>query len=269
MKAPSCFPLRTRTAKSSLLILSAAIAGFTLPAAEAAIIGTETFSYADGSINDQSGGTGWNLSGGMSDWDGSALVANGELVTNNNVGAFRQFGGDEFASAVQAVGQLFFRFTLTFDPASLSPYAGLSSFDFGTEKVFFGRVFNGNLGIDESGVGQTTTAIAPQLGATYTLVGVIDFENDRLALFVNPDAGDTYDPANGGTADAIRGGYTSTNWSSQIRVQSGDTATSQVRWDNITVATTAAEVGIPEPGTAGLLLAGLGALAARRRRRAA
>jgi hypothetical protein len=163
-----------------------------------------------------------------------------------------------------ATGIVFYRFELTLG-ATVANYAGLSSFDFGTEKVFFGRTYTNQLGIDESGVGTAHTGINATPNTTYTLIGVLDFNNDVLSLFVNPDSNDVYNtaaPSGGGnTADAIRTGFTSVNWSSQIRLQSGDQSagTAPVAWDNVTVATTPGEVGlaVPEPST--VLLAGLAA----------
>ena len=86
----------------------------------------------------KSGGTNWNRIGGVSDWDGTNNVLNGKLVTTAENGAFREYGGDELSSAVQATGQIFFRFTLTFGNG-LPNYALLSSFESGTEKISFGR----------------------------------------------------------------------------------------------------------------------------------
>jgi hypothetical protein len=243
------------------------------PLAHAAIIGFEDFNYTDGPISGKTGGTGWNVSGGTSDWSGGANVGSGALVTDANVGAFREYGADENASAFMATGIIYYKFTLSIG-ATVPNYAGLSSFDFGSEKVFFGRTYTNQLGIDESGVGTTLTGITPQPNTTYTFIGIVDFNNDVLSLFVNPDGSDVYDPAAptgaGNTADAIRTGFTSTNWSSQIRLQSGDqgTGVAPVSWDNVTVATAPADVGLaaPEPGSALLGMTAGAALLARRRR---
>jgi hypothetical protein len=234
------------------------------------VIGTEDFSYPDGGIDGRNGGTGWNRVGGTSSWFGPANVLGGALTTDNNAGGFRTYGADEAASAVQASGQVFYRLTLSFGD-TVPNYAGISSFDFGTERIFFGRAFLNQLAIDESGVGVTLTGIAAQANTTYTLIGVIDFDNDLLSLFVNPTGADVYDPSNpsgvGNTAQAIRTGFTSTNWSTRIRLQAGDVAGAPATWDNVTVATAPQDVGlaIPEPSAAAVLAAGLLCFSRRRR----
>jgi PEP-CTERM motif len=255
--------------RSALLFALLTTAG-----AHATIIGVEGFTYADGAINSLAGGTGWDRVGGTSAWGSSgSQILGGKLITDANVGAFREYGADEGASAVQATGQVFFQFSLTFG-AAVANYAGLSSFDFGTEKVFFGRTFLGNFGIDETGVGNSLSGVAAQANTSYTLVGVLDFANDLLSLYINPDGLDVYDPTGpsgpGNTADVVRTGFTSTNWSTQIRIQSGDqgAGVAPVQWDNVTVATAPQDVGlqVPEPTTLGLLALG-GLLSFARRRR--
>lgn len=260
--------------KSLSLICLGMLSG--IPLASAAVIGSEDFSYPDGPINGRTGGTGWSVSGGTSDWSSSGNnVVSGKLVTSGNTGSFREYGANENASAFPGTGKIFYKFTLTFG-STVANYAGLSSFDFGSERVFFGRTYTNNLGVEQSGVGSAVTSIVAQPNTTYTLVGVLDFDNDRLSLFVNPDGADVYNPANptagaNNTADAIYTTFTSTNWSSQIRLQSGDQGggADTVNWDNIIVATAPGDVGlaVPEPASFGLLTL-MGGLAMVRRRRA-
>jgi hypothetical protein len=251
----------------SPILLSTIVLSSTL--AHAAVIGFEDFNYADGGIDGRNGGTGWDRSGGVSAWFGTANVGGNALITDNNNGGFRTYGADETASAVQVTGQVFYRFTLSFG-AGVPNYAGMSSFDFGAERVFFGRVFDSQIGIDESGIGQTLSGINADPNTTYTLIGVIDFDNDLLSLFVNPTGSDVYDPANptgaGNTAEAIRTGFTSTNWSTRIRLQAGVAAGTPATWDDVTVATAPQDVGlVPEPASAAVLAAGLLCFARRRR----
>jgi len=91
-----CFGPHSHTMKTHLLH---ACALFTLTAlsAQAEIIGVETFDYADGVINDKSGGTFWNWRNqinpgvpgapgrtlGTSDWD-VPTVASGRLITQDS-----------------------------------------------------------------------------------------------------------------------------------------------------------------------------------------
>jgi hypothetical protein len=97
-------PMMTIT-RSALLFALLTTAG-----AHATIIGVEGFTYADGAINSLAGGTGWDRVGGTSAWGSSgSQILGGKLITDANVGAFREYGADEAASAVQATGQVFFQ----------------------------------------------------------------------------------------------------------------------------------------------------------------
>lgn len=243
---------------------------------QAAVIGFENFSYADGTINGAAGGTGWNTAGGTSDWGGTPQVVSGGLVTDGPVAlpygshpvaspayssAYREYGGDEAASAIQGVGQVCFKFSMTTPYDSVIPsYMGLSSFDFGTETVFFGLVDNGfgssRWGIQEIGGAQTLSFTPPLSGATITLVGIVDYDHNVLSLFINPNGSDLYNPLNplaGGnnTADVIQTGFTSSSWSTRLRVQSASpiVTAGTVTWDNLTVGTSPLDVGlaVPEP----------------------
>ncbi len=244
----------------SRLILLCVIALFATPQARAALLGFDSFTYSNGLLNDQTGGTAWNRVGGVSDWDATASILNGKLVTTNTTTASREFGGDESGSAVQATGQVFFRFTLTY--GSVVPErALLSSFEFGNEIIRFGR-FTNSYGIEVVGVGSTGFGSNAQANSTVTMIAAIDFANDRLALFVNPDANDFYDSETG-TADVQRI-YTASNWSTHIGFSSDSSLGGSATWDDVTVATTFAEV-VPEPGSAALLIVGFSLLTLSRR----
>ena len=66
--------------------------------------------------------------------------------------------------------------------------------------------------IDESGVGVTLTSIPVVLDVPATIVTAIDFDNDELLIWVNPDGSDFHVPGGGNSADATRL-YTGTTWS--------------------------------------------------------
>jgi len=266
------------------LLACVAVSSFvSLPLAEAVVIATETFTYADGVIAGQTGGTGWNYertdeAGAPaqvpSDWDdvfGTATVAGNALITNNN-GAKREFGGategsgvpsNEREGAFRGTGTLFFSTTYKVDTLfaeGTGQWGGASSYDFGAERIFWGMPGQGTatryFGIDESGVGNTLSTIPIAANTTYTLLAMLDFDADRIALWVNPDGADsatTYD---------VSRTYTGSNWSSAIRFASAGGA--NVEWDNVTVATTYGEA-VPE--TSASLLGLLGAATLLRRRR--
>ncbi len=265
---------------ASLFLAGLAIAAAPAPAA---LIATDNFDYPDGSIADRSGGTGWdnefNDEAGAppqapSDWDivfGAPNVVGAALVTNDG-GAKREFGGasegvgepsNEREGAFRGVGSLYVSVTYQVDtlfPPDTIQWGGISSYDFGAERLFWGmpgqaaetRYF----GIDESGVGGTLSSIPIAANTTYSLLALLDFDRDLVALWVNPDGADTPD-----SYDVSRS-YTPTNWSSAVRLASAGGA--NTTWDNLRLATTFAEA-VPEPAAA--LLAVLGLLGMARRRR--
>ena len=265
--------------KTSLTLLALASLGST---ASAVVIGIETFD-TDGLIADQTGGTGFNynnltstVTGTTSDWDntgGAPSVVGGVLVTNST-SAKREFNGllegsgdgdidnSERTGGFRGVGTVFFRVDMTRTAGAV--WSGVSSYDFGSEKIFFG--VTGAAGADEIGIQDSTSAVNSSTGlfvadgTTNTIMGVVDFDNDLLGVWLNPDGSDSWDGA-GGTADATLA-YTGANWSTAARLGSGGEAS----WDNLVVGNNFSEVqAIPEPSTTALIL--LGGLAFLRRRR--
>lgn len=254
-----------------------------LPLAEAVVVATETFTYADGAIAGQAGGTGWNYertdeagapAQAPSDWDnvfGTPTVIGNALITNNG-GAKREFGGategvgepsNEREGAFRGNGTLFFSTTYRVDTLfaeGSTQWGGVSSYDFGAERIFWGMTGQGSatryFGIDESGVGTTLSTIPIAANTTYTLLAMLDFDADRIALWVNPDGADSV------TSYDVSRTYTGTNWSSALRFASAGGA--NVEWDNVKVATTFGEA-VPE--TSASLLGLLGAATLLRRRR--
>ena len=242
------------------IILLPLIFSFPVHATE---FGTEDFSYPDASaIAGKTGGTGFNydnfdkaVTTTSSDWDnvfGAATVAAGKLVTSN-AGAKREYNGNiegtgsaandgqdnhERSGAVRGQGRVFYRFDLT--RVSGGEWSGASSYDFATERVFFGvpsipNPASGNLeyGCEVSGVGTRYYSGIPAVAATRTIVTVLDFDRDFIGLWVDPDADDFYNQATGANSCDAGGVYTSTSWSSAVRLASGGVC----QWDNLTVAT--------------------------------
>jgi len=257
----------------------------------AAVIGTESFNYPDGGIIDQTGGTGFDYdntfandpfighTGSTSDWDSEfnvPTVSGGALVTHTS-GVSREYngpqenGGHEWDGAINEepshdASAVFCAFDMT-RGAGNTQWSGASSYDFGTEKIFFGVLgadsANGTIGIEESGVGHTLGNIQLAQGRTYRIVTVLDYDNDLLGLFVDPDGADFWDMSDGSNSADVTRAYTGTNWSTAIRLASGQ----QVTWDNLIVATGPADVGVPEPCTVGLIAIGSLGLVRRRRRK--
>ena len=170
------------------------------------------------------------------------------LYTGTNFGASRAYGADETNSAFYGSGMLFFRVT-TLLGATVPSVAGMSSLDFGTEQVFFGRVTNTTFGISEPAFGtRALTSVTPSPNSTYTLVGVLDFDHRRLSLFVNPTVADFYNTSDGSSSAAVSKEFQSWgNWSSQVRLlSSADGA--NVGWDGLEVASGPADVGLQARG---------------------
>src|SRR5690606_37487031 len=99
-------------------------------------------------------------------------------------------------------------------------WSGISSYDFGTERIFFGMPGQNTetryFGIEIANNGPKAFSTIPVVGGeTFTVVGMVDFDNDLLGLWVNPDGSDdatTYD---------VSLEYTGTNWATGIRFASG------------------------------------------------
>jgi hypothetical protein len=218
--------------------------------ASAVVVGFDAFSYPDGVINGRNGGAGWNRAGGLTSWSGGAslpTVSGNALYTGNNSGAVRLYGGDETASAFQSAGIAFVKVTLT-TGSSIPAYFGISSLDYGTERVSFGRLTNSTFGISEPGYGQALTSVTPAPNTRYTLIAVLDFTNQKLTLFINPTNTDYYNVGDGSSSATLTKTFqTWWNWSTRVRLQSAGSA-ANVAWDNLTVGTSPADVGLASAG---------------------
>lgn len=235
------------------------------------IIGADGFAYDDGPLGTPSGGSGFDFdnspfnnsfighTGTFSNWEtafGTVTVFGGKLVTDG-AGALREFNGpgkgvvadgDEYIGAVRTDSDakaVYLRADIT--RSTGSTWSGISSFDFGTERLFFG-VPGGlgqsgarEFGIEESGVGisfREVDPISPVDGRTYTLVAKVDFQNQLLSLWVNPDLTKT-EAENPPYVTRV---YLGTNWSTAMRLGSGGAGA--VTWDNAVAAREWSGVGV-------------------------
>ena len=220
------------------------------PEVSAVVVGFDAFSYPDGAVNSRNGGAGWDRAGGLTSWSGGASlpsVSGNVLYTGNASAAVRNYGGDETGSAFQSTGIAFIKVTMS-TGSSVPSYAGTSSLDYGTERVYFGRLTNTTFGISEPGYGQVLTALTPAPNSRYTLIAVLDFTNQKLSLFINPTNSDYYNVNDGSSsADLTKTFQTWWNWSTRVHLHSAGSA-ANVGWDNLTVATSPSEVGLGQAG---------------------
>ncbi|MBP7948186.1 MAG: hypothetical protein KA004_00930 [Verrucomicrobiales bacterium] len=220
------------------------------------IIGTESFEYLDGPLAGKNSGQLWNWknrtpagrTAGTSDWDnvtGTPTIGGGRLVTDDSA-AKREYNGpgeglpietDEGLGAVNNFSSgpisfqqhaVYYRVTVT-TGATLPDAFGLSSYDFGDERVFFGKPF----GQGHFGVGVTGNTLASGFpvapNTTYTLVTKLDYLTSTAAIFVNPDLS-APEPV-----PLLSLSFDTTKWSTAVRLASAGSGA--VTWDDLVVAT--------------------------------
>ncbi|MFC7337919.1 choice-of-anchor Q domain-containing protein [Haloferula chungangensis] len=236
--------------------LTVALAAF--PAiSHAAIIGVETFDYTNGAISSQAGGTFWDYSnntatpthtGTASAWSaphGAPTSSSGQLVTHDSSARRAYNGASEYDGAVNDplsgpssdANIVYHRVSFT-TGASVPDEILLNSFDFGTARVRFGKSSgSAELGLELLSplAVASNSSTTVESNTTYLIVTKIDYDNNLVELFINPNLSQPE-----GTAD-VSETYTGTNWSSAISLSSssGD----PVSWDNLVVATTWDDLG--------------------------
>ena len=232
---------------AALLLTSCAI----LPSS-AEIIGAEDFSYPDNTtLPGNAGGFGWDWNNLIpahsrtnSDWanvGSSPLVIDGKLRLSN-ASTRREYNGpdngveeDEGFGAIRGGttglakdNVVYFRVDVTQDQNVSS--SRITSYDFGERRVYF-EIGNGSATIAEVGQGVTTDSnVNLPTGISHTLVAKIDFANDLMTFWVNPNI-DEPEP----TANLFTRPYTATNWSTSIELTSFGSGTSE--FDELVVAT--------------------------------
>jgi hypothetical protein len=241
-------PLAALTCAS--LLVSAALS-------QGAIIIAEDFSYGNGGLAGNNGGTGFSQA-----WQTTGLNVSTGVATGNE-SARRDFNDNEFGSA----GTIWLSFDFGFSgaPAENGSYGGLTFYTNGSENFLIGNTWptvghnywgmNGASVSSESIVGMKTAVARIQLGTGAS--SIVDLWVGATGSPVDV-SGPALLTSTGRDLDGVNG----------IRINGQDfvNGTSQ-SFDNLIIATTMGEVdAIPEPSAT--LLGGLGMLALLRRRRA-
>jgi Concanavalin A-like lectin/glucanases superfamily len=261
----ACDRLEVFAAKNPFLNTSLPSSGNT------ALVGSDDFSYEDGNVANRNGGTGFDFDNSLlndsftghttrvSDWDivsGSGTVAGGKLLTLAG-SAKREFNGfvegsnvinnDEYIGAFNEANQvktIYVRADVT--RSSGTEWSGISLYDFNAERLFVG-IPNGigpsgtrEFGIQVSGVGNTfriSAPIIPEVGRTYTIVGKLDYANDLVTLWVDPDLTKT----EAENTPYVTTAYTGTSWTTAMRLGSG--GSTAAAWDHAVAARQWSAVG--------------------------
>ncbi|MDB6072152.1 MAG: hypothetical protein JWL81_3323, partial [Verrucomicrobiales bacterium] len=172
---------------------------------------------------------------------GSTSIASGGLLYTADSGIVREYSGptltDEGNGAINPANvakKVYYRVTLT--RGTGAEWCGVSSFDFGTERLFFGLFPDGtgkfSIYNQSSFARLALSTVNVTVGQTYTMVAKLDFAAGLVTLYVDPDISQS-EASN--TPIAI-GTYAATNWSTAVRLGSGGGGL--VSWDNLMVATT-------------------------------
>lgn len=235
----------------------------------AEIIGVEQFDYPDGAIAGKNGGTFWNWrnrtpaarTAGTSDWDNvenTPSIASGRLVMGGSGqnAVIREYNGPGEGASVDIdrddglgainnfVGgisfqekKVYYRVTVR-TGATLPDYFGLSSHDFSTEKLFFGkRGGSSTFGLESVGGSGTNGTRTIDPNTTYTLVVRIDYVAGTIALFVDPSLN-----VDETSQFSISRTFDTSFWSTAVRLSAGGGG-DPVQWDDLVVATTWEDLG--------------------------
>jgi hypothetical protein len=222
----------------------------------AAVLVSEDFSYSDGGLNGQNGGTGFS-----STWSSSSNVTSGVATATSD-------SSRDLATAFAASGTLWVSFDWGYaaDPSEGASYGGLTFYIGGSEKFLIGNTWpgtnhdvwqmNGSAQTSEVNYGGMKTGVAKitlGTGATST-----------VELWVGA-TGSPVDVSGAPIATTTNRELAGVN---RIRINGQDFGFSNPQsFDNLVIGTAMSDVAaIPEPSAA--LLGGLGLLALLRRRRA-
>ncbi|MDB6071292.1 MAG: hypothetical protein JWL81_2463 [Verrucomicrobiales bacterium] len=229
---------------------AAAFVGLLLTARAAAdVIGYDGFNYPAGPAAGKGAGVHWDWdntvspghTGRVSQWEAiynTPGFSGGKLVTSES-GAKRRYHGvlaaDEISSAVNETSldrAVYYKVVMSVGTGV--NWCGISSFDFGSERLFWGLFPDGSgkfsIYDQNTFTPLSVSAVSVIPGTTYTLVAKLDFSANVVRLYINPDLTAPESSA----VPAVTATYAATWWSTGVRLASGGAGT--VGWDDLVVA---------------------------------
>lgn len=241
-------------------ILTGLVVSLGCMTAEAAVIASDNFSYADGALVSGAAGVGWNGA-----WSGGGAVAGGSAVLHASSDTFRTL-----ATPISAVAgnRVYVGFDLGASGAVNDSFSGMSFYSGNTEAVFLGG--NAFYSMNVTGQFLGTTSVALDGSSAYVLAEIlftaanaftISMYVDPIGALGVPDLSYTGRFIGGGSWDRVR--LAAKSYPDPSNSPTGT-------FDNLVIGTELADVlRVPEPASLALVGIGFAGLAAARRRKPA
>lgn len=220
--------------------------------AAAAVVAIDSLDYPDGPLGNQNGGVGWTIPWyTASNPNGGYVMSAGQVVTT--FVPFSSYLGRNFSNPA-ATPQLFLSVDIQI-PADIALEDSIGLYLY-TGANFTSLAMGKPQGAAEFQVGVSSfvsTGIVVAPNTSYHLIGMYDIANSRIAMWVNPNASDYYNPTTGAnSADAWTGanpGHIGSFYTASYRPGVGQPA--GVAFDNFVIANAPSDVGLlsAAPGT--------------------